>query len=85
MSVPTPAPVPPPTPLTRAQYLQIRAQIRTLTAAAKSLPLATFVATIEQAEKDGPVQNPKMWTEGAGQLAKDKVLANTVATLAKST
>ena len=83
MATPVPQPPAPPATLTRAQYLQIRAQSRTFTAAAKGLPLATFAATIEQAEKDGPVKNPKMWTEGATQLTKDKVLVTALAAFAK--
>jgi hypothetical protein len=75
---------PAPTTLTRSQYLQIREQIRTLTKVAKNLPLASYAATIEQAQKDGPVKNPKMWTEGAGQLAADHTLAAMLAAFAKS-
>ena len=70
----TPAP-----PLTRAQYLQVREKIRTLTAVAKNLPLGDFVAAIDRAEKAGPVQEPKMWTEGGAQLAKDRALAAALA------
>lgn len=69
--------------LTRAQYLQVREQFRTMLTLAKNLPAATFGATIDQALADGPVKNPKMWAEGAAQLQHDKALVTALAEFAK--
>jgi len=71
------------TPLTRAQYLQTRAELRTLAAVAKNLPHEDMLAMIDQAVADGPVKSPGMWKEGHAQLVKDRELVSLVADLAK--
>ena len=81
----TPAPVVPPSILTRAQYLQLRENIRTLTAVARNMNLSAYVSTIDQAVTDGPTKNPKMWSEGHSQLVTDRALAAALAVFAKGT
>lgn len=60
--------------LTRAQYLQYRTEVRTAQAVVEQIPMSDVIATIDQALKDGPAQNPKMWAEGEAQLHADRKL-----------
>jgi hypothetical protein len=69
--------------LTRAQYLQVRAELRTLATVAKNLPHGDVLATIDQALAEGPAKNPKMWTEGGAQLQKDREFVAHIADFVK--
>lgn len=70
--------------MTRARYVQVREQMRLIASLVREMPIEAFVATIDEAERQGPVQHPKMWAEGPDQLVADRALAATVAALQKA-
>lgn len=70
--------------MTRAQYLQVRDEMLTVITAVREMPLIDFLAAVDQAEREGPLQSPRMWSEGAGQLEKDRGLATALAALQRT-
>jgi hypothetical protein len=70
--------------MTRAQYLQVRNEMLLIVTSVREMPLAEFLSAVDQAERDGPVQSPRMWTEGPEQLEKDRALAMALASLQRT-
>jgi len=69
--------------MTRAQYLQAREAMELVARLVGEMALVDFLSTIDQAERDGPAKNPRMWAEGHEQLVKDRQLATALAVLQK--
>jgi hypothetical protein len=67
--------------VTRAEYVQVRATMRLIDQLVQELPLGNVLAAIGEAERAGPLQNPKMWAEGREQLEADRALAMALAKL----
>lgn len=69
--------------MTRAEYLQARANLQLVARLVREMPLADYLATIDAAVKAG-AQDPKMWVEGHAQLVVDRTLASALLALQKA-
>lgn len=65
--------------MTRAQYLQARGDMQLVATLVKEMPLDAFLATIDEAVKEGPARSPKMWAEGHEGLVAARKLASALA------
>lgn len=70
--------------MTRAQYVQLRANMNLIATLVREMPLADFLATNAQALQQGPAQQPKMWADGQPQLEKDQSLAAALVALQRA-
>jgi hypothetical protein len=70
--------------MTRAEYVQVREQMRLFDQLVQELALGNVLAAIAEAEKAGPVESSKMWSEGHAQLEADRALAMALAALQRA-
>lgn len=69
--------------MNRAQYIQLRNQMRTMRTLAQQPGLAEMVTAIDNALAVGPIEAPEMWTDGRAQLVSDRELFSSAMAFAK--